>query len=337
MSEIITVPQERTPDTVAVEIRVLQQQARQMAVSYAIEIGRRLVEAKEMVSHGQWGQWLQEEVSYSKSTANNLMRLYQEYGSEQTDMFTDPEKRQALTDLSYTQALLLLAVPAEERADFAVENQIQNMSTRELEQLIQERDAARKEAAEKEVLLKSAEDSKEVLRSALNERLGKLELEARDSQDKAEIAQAKLEKAEADLEKVKNKAKQARQELKDLKENPVIPEDAMAKIRAEAEEAARKKVAAELEEQLADAAAQTEKARQAVQEAREAQRAAEKSAALADRDMVSFQMEFQTIQETWNRMAARLKSIGDREPETAEKLKAACSAVLDNWNRQLKL
>ena len=308
-----------------------------MAVSYAIEIGRRLVEAKEMVSHGQWGQWLQEEVSYSKSTANNLMRLYQEYGSEQTDMFTDPEKRQALTDLSYTQALLLLAVPAEERADFAVENQIQNMSTSELEQLIQERDAARKEAAEKEVLLKSAEDSKEVLRSALNERLGKLELEARDSQDKAEIAQAKLEKAEADLEKVKNKAKQARQELKDLKENPVIPEDAMAKIRAEAEEAARKKVAAELEKQLADAAAQTEKARQAVQEAREAQRAAEKSAALADRDMVSFQMEFQTIQETWNRMAARLKSIGDREPETAEKLKAACSAVLDNWNRQLKL
>ena len=54
----------------AVEIITFDRQAKITAVSCAIEIGERLLEAKELVPHGEWGKWLKENVNYSQSTAN---------------------------------------------------------------------------------------------------------------------------------------------------------------------------------------------------------------------------------------------------------------------------
>ena len=48
-------PSPRTVETVALEIHTLQRQAQGIVLSYAIEIGRRLEEAKAMLSHGEWG------------------------------------------------------------------------------------------------------------------------------------------------------------------------------------------------------------------------------------------------------------------------------------------
>ena len=42
----------------AVEIVTFDRQAKITAVSCAIEIGERLLEAKELVPHGEWGNWL---------------------------------------------------------------------------------------------------------------------------------------------------------------------------------------------------------------------------------------------------------------------------------------
>ena len=57
-----------------------------------------------------------------------MMRIADEYGK------TDP---QALADLSVTQAVLLLGVPAEERGAFLAENDVPSMSTRELQAQIE--------------------------------------------------------------------------------------------------------------------------------------------------------------------------------------------------------
>ena len=72
----------------AVEIVTFDRQAKITAVSCAIEIGERLLEAKELVPHGEWGNWLKKNVNYSQSTANNFMRLYKEYGNDQGSLFT---------------------------------------------------------------------------------------------------------------------------------------------------------------------------------------------------------------------------------------------------------
>ena len=47
----------RTEEVIAAEIRVIKEQTRVAVLSGAIEIGRRLAEAKAIVPHGQWGAW----------------------------------------------------------------------------------------------------------------------------------------------------------------------------------------------------------------------------------------------------------------------------------------
>ncbi|MBR0293461.1 MAG: DUF3102 domain-containing protein, partial [Acidaminococcaceae bacterium] len=85
---------ERTPEIVAAEIRQIADQTRKMVLNNSIEIGKRLCEAKEMVPHGEWGSWLEKEVNFKQSTANNLMRIYTEYGDIQGELWGASAKSQ---------------------------------------------------------------------------------------------------------------------------------------------------------------------------------------------------------------------------------------------------
>lgn len=113
MSELSTTNSQpaRTVEAVTLEIQTLQRQAQQLLLGYAIEIGRRLVEVKAMLPHGQWGTYIKEQVGYSQSTANNLMRIFEEYGTAQQSIFGPEAISQAIGNLSYTKALRLLALP----------------------------------------------------------------------------------------------------------------------------------------------------------------------------------------------------------------------------------
>lgn len=97
------------------------------------------------------GQWLKEEVEFSQSSAQNFMRIFEEYGAKQVSLFGDAES-QTLGNLPYTHALKLLALPAEEREEFAQEHHVEDISSRELEKLLRERDEAQADA-------KSAKDA----------------------------------------------------------------------------------------------------------------------------------------------------------------------------------
>ena len=81
----------------------------------AIEIGRLLFEAKAMVEPGGWGKYIEEELPFSQSWANNYMKLYKEFGSDQTSLFGNS---QTFLKLRPTQALELLALPPEDREAF---------------------------------------------------------------------------------------------------------------------------------------------------------------------------------------------------------------------------
>ncbi|ODA40252.1 DUF3102 domain-containing protein [Desulfosporosinus sp. BG] len=138
---------ERTPQIIAAEINSIKDQSGRMLLFSSIEIGQRLTEAKSMVSHGEWGKWLESSVSYSQSTANKLMRLFEEYGAKLT-VAQDNSNSELIPNLSYTQAIILLGIPEEERESFVAENDVVGMSTRELKQAVLERDQALSEKAE---------------------------------------------------------------------------------------------------------------------------------------------------------------------------------------------
>ena len=116
-------------DRLVSEIRMITEQTKQVVLFNSIEIGRRLTEAKAMVKRGTWGTWLKERVDYSQRTANNFMKIYQEYGRNGL-----AEKSQALANLSYTQALALIDLPEDERARFAEERKAGEMALRKLQE-----------------------------------------------------------------------------------------------------------------------------------------------------------------------------------------------------------
>ena len=165
---------ERTVDTVTLEINTLHRQAQQMMLGYVIEIGRRLVEVKEMLPYGSWGTYLAQRTPYSQSTANNFMKIFQEYGDENLSLFEEGTKSQTFGKLSYTQALALLALPADEREAFSRENQVENMSSRQLQEAIKERNQAREEA---ERLKNAARDLEEAKASLANAEQSRAKME----------------------------------------------------------------------------------------------------------------------------------------------------------------
>lgn len=155
----------RTIETVTAEIIMLKRGAEQIALHIAIELGRRLTEAKEMLPHGEWGPWLEERVSFSQDTAGRYMRLFREYADGQTSLFGAEVNSATLRNLSVSKALALLAVPAEEREEFAEEHQLDKLSTRQMKELMKQ--------------LEEAMDAKEIAEAALaGERLEKEQIAA---------------------------------------------------------------------------------------------------------------------------------------------------------------
>ena len=137
---------ETAPARTLAEIKISIQAHSRMAAESILQIGRDLIEAKQIAGHGGWLPFLADS-GFKPSTAENWMRLAREIAPGS-----------ALAALSPTKALALLQLPQEEREAFAQENAAQDKSAAELRRLIEERnraaeaanaETARADAAEK--------------------------------------------------------------------------------------------------------------------------------------------------------------------------------------------
>lgn len=322
MSEIITV---RDIEMVTNDIHYAQRQGARQLLSNLIEIGRLLVEAKSMVPHGEWGKYLEEKVNYSQSTANNFMKLYQEYGDDQESFFGSFANSQAFGNLTYTQALALLALPAEERQEFAENNDVADMSTRQLEQAIRERNEARK--AQEDAEARAAQQEKVV--EAEKENTARLrDLHAK-AKGEANAANEKVEKLQKQLEKAKANEKAAKDALTKAKENPEIPESVMESMRQQVEAEAAKKATEELQKQLDAANKEKEAAQRNAVAVEEKLVAAQKQLQLASPEAAVFKALFEQVQQDFNRLMGALLKVKQTAPETGEKLGKAVETLLD--------
>lgn len=325
MSDIITV---RDIEMVTSDIHYAQRQGARQLLSNLIEIGRLLVEAKSMVPHGEWGKYLEERVDYSQSTANNLMKLYTEYGGDQESFFGSFEKSQAFGKLSYTQALALLALPAEERESFTEEHDPEKTSTRDWEKAIRERDEQLQESQrQKQVAEETAQKATEKLQSKEAEAEA-LKKAAEDAKAAKSEADAKIEKLQAQLKKAKDNEKAVKDALAKAKEKPEIPEAMMESLRQEVAAEAARKATEELQKQLESASKEREKAEIAAKEAEVKLSAAQKQLQLASPEAAVFKVIFTQVQEDFNRLQGALLKVEAADPETAGKLRKAVQTLL---------
>lgn len=301
----------RTIETITDEIL----DAKRTGGEAILTIGRCLIEAKDMLPHGEWLPWLNERVEFSERTARNFMRLAREWTNRQT-----------LADLGAAKALTLLALPAEEREQFVEDHNVIDMSARQLKEAIRERDEARKAA---EVAKADA--------SAAEQARAKMAEDMRATQNL-------LESARADADSAGSRARVLEEKLRMLQEQPVevavetvVDPEALEKARAEAvaEMQAKLDKAREAKKRAEDRQKIAEDALEQVRLQLEEQAKAEKKAALgADKDVAQFEVLFNQGQELANKMRGLLlKARGREDPSAAQGMERAMKALAEAVGR----
>lgn len=303
-----------------------------------IDIGRRLNEAKAVLPHGEWLPWLEDQVHFSEKSAQNYMRVARE--------FPNP---QLVADLGVRKALALLELPPFERERFVEENNVIDMTSRELEKAIRERDEARRAAETALADAKTAEESRAKMAADMealeNIHRSALEGEAR--------ARQELERVQAELQALRDKPV-------DVAVETVADQEAIDRARADAiagmqekldkaetarksAEARRKAAEAALSESRKQAGAnvdilsRAEKAEAELAQVRSQLEAAakeEKQAQVnADPDLVTFNVLFTQAQEQVNKMHSLRLKLAKEDAAIDQKLKAAILALADAVRR----
>ena len=179
----------RSPQEIAAEINAIRRRAARQLLEDSVEVGRLLVEAKSSVGHGEWGGWLEENFQYSSTEANNLMRLYEAYGTKEQLTLFEENRMDLFGRMNKSQAIALLGLPETERAAFVEANPPEDLSVREWERRIEEARAETDDAVRRAVV---AEDARIEAERAAREAADKLaEASARAESAENEAAEAK--------------------------------------------------------------------------------------------------------------------------------------------------
>ena len=347
---------ERTPEMIGAEIRMYVDAGRRVTLLCGIEIGRRLVEAKEMLNHGEWLPWLERETDFSSSSAARYMKVFEEYGAAQLGLFGPETNSPTLGNLSISNALRLLAIPENERESFAKEHDVENMSARDLDALVKER------TAEIEAKARKWEEQAGEYASQINDLQNDVQdaLKQRNDEENARAqAEEQLRRIKAELDEIEKRPQTVAYER---------DEEAIAKAANDAADAERAKHAeqekklkakiAELQEQakkndeiLRSAQDDVQKAQADAREAREAEQKALQAGAEAERlridlDALKKQLsmaapEVAAFKAAFDRAQVELVHMNDamhriEDEEIRAKLRKASLALLDGFTERVK-
>lgn len=337
MASVTTPAEVRPIEVITAEIQVLKFQVG----TGLIEIGNRLIEAKEQLDHGEWLPWLEDQVQFSEVQAQRFMRLAKNYPNPSP-----------VTDLGMRKALALLAFEPEEREVFVAESHMVNgemktaadMTVKELEQAIRDRKAALEAKERAEAAAKAAEDAR-----------------AKMEQEMA-LAKARLDAAAQESEAAAERSAALRQELEELRKQPVevagaaVPDAAaLDEARAEGAAAARKEAEDALQAKLDKATTAEKEAREKLRELREAAKQTEKTLAEQNRalsekvdglekklrvaggkELATFSVYFEAVQEHYNRCLGCLQMLSKNgDGNNHDKLLTALETMLASLRDRL--
>ena len=298
-NEVVAV---RSIEIVTAEIHTIRDNVARVFMEGVVQIGRRLEEAKQLVPQGEWLGYLDKELGYKPSTAQNYMRIAREFGDGQIGL-SGKTPSDFFGNLGYSQLLPLLGLPEEEREQLAEEHDLAGMSSREIQALVKERDEAKANADKLETALadKMAEEQAlqgelDNVRAVLTKQKDKAKAHAAAAKANAETA-AELQRKLDALEQQANTPRELTEEERAALRDEIAAEQAKALQAAEA--------------RAADALAKLEKVKNP---------AAHK---------VNFL--FGELGEYWNRLRAALRELEQSDSEAAGKMRAAIGQAVAGW------
>lgn len=104
-----------------------------------IEIGKRLLDVKERLGYGEFTNWLENKIEISHRTANNFMKIANTFSNSQP-----------VANLGTRKLLALAGLDEEDREEVMKENNVEDMTSRELEQVVKEKKEIKKKLEEEQ-------------------------------------------------------------------------------------------------------------------------------------------------------------------------------------------
>lgn len=270
----------------------------QIAGKAAIEIGRRLFRAKQLVGHGNWGTWLEENVSYSQRTASDLIAIFERFDQGQQLLFGQTLPDTLLDSIGPTKLKLLMSIKDDDKlVEFTEEHDVESMSTRELKKALDEANGKLEEAAAR------AEEA-EKLAEEKREEADKYRLEQNNTYGKQLMAEQEVKSLKSQLKRMTERAEQAEQGNMDSDR--------------------------EAKEQIESLSAELEEAKRKLKEEQERGRM-EQAPILGEnpeeRRIGLFRANFENFQQSFNAM---LKTLNEMNEENRQKFRAGLRTLTKN-------
>lgn len=292
MSEIKEVTEVRDGQTIITEIKTLYYQAQVSALNSFIQIGQKLIELKEMVPHGQWTEYIKDNLDWNERKVQRFIQLAEGYsdGSAYARLITNPS---FLSDLNMTNALALLAIPEDEVEDFAETHISEETSNRELAEEI------KKYKEENAELSQQIKTLKKDIEEAKNSSTGI---------------------SEEDYNKLEEKLKRAKEKLQKEKEKT---DSEITKARQEAMSEVENKVRGEVQQELEMAQSEIKSLKQQMEDER---RIAENS---SDQKLVEFKLYCDQWQNSFDDALTIIEDIREEDPQRTEKMLGVMSNIIN--------
>nr|DAI88298.1 MAG TPA: Protein of unknown function (DUF3102) [Caudoviricetes sp.] len=203
------------------EILILKEQTAQNIV----EIGKRLIAVKDNLQHGEFSEWLKERVDISHRTANNFMKVATTFSNSQ-----------AIANLGSTKLFLLAGLDEEDRQEVMKENNVEDMTTRQLEQAVREKKELKKRLDDEQEysnkLQKSIQEKEQEIKD-LQDKIDKIPVPKKEIIEKEVVKEVIPEKVIQEKALLKQQIEKQKQQLVEIQKRAEKAESTLKGIRLE--------------------------------------------------------------------------------------------------------
>jgi len=315
----------RTKETIIAEVKATIEHVESTALLGAIRIGRCFEELKELIPHGGWYEYIEENTGYTPKKVERFMKIAGEYGNENTTLGSLFSKTTLMSDLSYTKALSLLTLPEEEVETFVENHDIKDMTVKELEteiKALKEKNTDLEAAAQKalEERLKIEEDLDKAWAEMKN-----IEASGSGNQEELEAKEQEIQKLRADLEK----NKEAQSKLKDkIDQSEAETQKKVEAALKKADDEAAKKIEAAKQQAREAANRELEEAKANVE------RLTKELAATGNEDILKIKIKAEQFQTVFDEIKETIEHL---EEERQEKMTAFLKTILKSFMEGLEV
>lgn len=209
MNEIIDVEfrelrniEDKTTEELAQEANTLWQQMEvigNIGLMMAVQAGQRLQIIKSRLQHGEWEKWCENNLQFSKSKAEKMLKLAKK-ASDENSIFS---KTETFTDLGISRVWALLSAPEEVAREVVKDPDSKDLTVRELQDKIRTlTDEAKASKA------KADEESGKA---------GKLKTELKTAKDQVKVLERQLQNAESEKASADDELTKELEKLRDEK------------------------------------------------------------------------------------------------------------------------